>query len=100
MAIELGGNIVLEGFDNRDYTELIVVKKIVGQYARKINDTLTGVQNLRVTLNCEKNKKISGALELKNGSFEATAESENLYVALDQALKQLEKNAYSVNTPA
>ena len=31
--MELGGNIVLTGFSDRDFTEMIVVKKIVGQYA-------------------------------------------------------------------
>ena len=35
--IELGGNITLVGFKEMGFGELIVVKKIVGNYARKLS---------------------------------------------------------------
>ena len=38
--IELGGNIVLNGFRDLEPPELVVVKKIVGTYARKFADQL------------------------------------------------------------
>lgn len=86
--IELGGNITLNGFEKRDYAELIVVKKIVGRYARQISDTKGSFENLVVTLNKD-HYSLSAKLELKDESFEQTVTNQNLFVALDSLLKQL-----------
>ena len=88
--IELGGNITLDGFADRDYSELIVVKKIVGRYARQLSDAHKGFESLKVTLSVDAGAhtllaecKVGGASK----SFTGTAP--NLFVALDTALKGL-----------
>jgi len=98
--MELGGNITLVGFKEREFAELIVVKKIVGQYARRMSDSLTDFEHLTVTV-----KEIHGTphpkMELhakvlvKAKPFSASVTDRNLFVAMDSSLKkvmaQLEK---------
>jgi hypothetical protein len=89
--IELGGNITLTGFQERDYAELIVVKKIVGRYARQISDTHDAFEHLGVTF---KGKNVTGGFDmhvlaaLNGDQFESSVSEKNLFVALDTALKQ------------
>ncbi len=91
--IELGGNITLAGFTGRDYAELIIVKKIVGRYARQLSDAQHGFERLLITLK----QALPGDFQLEasctiNGtSFSATGSAQNLFVALDSTLKELRK---------
>lgn len=91
--IELGGNITLTGFQDRDYAELIVVKKIVGRYARQISDQHAAFEQLAVTL--ERTPQTDDAFEMrastviKGNRVEAGSSEANLFIALDAALKEL-----------
>lgn len=88
--IQLGGNITLEGFQERDYAELIIVKKIVGRYARELSDTQTTFQGLTVGLaQGGDGFTISAAILLGKERKEEIATASNLFVALDTALKGL-----------
>lgn len=93
--IELGGNITLTGFQERDYAELIVIKKIVGRYARQISDYQPGFERLLITLkpvqrtNSGNKFEIEAHCVLKGEQHAANATEQNLFVALDGALKQL-----------
>ncbi len=88
--IELGGNITLEGFQNRDYAELIVIKKIVGRYARQLSDQRAGFTSLVVTLRLHQGMHLITAACMVDALLtEASAQEPNLFVALDAALKRL-----------
>jgi len=89
-VIELGGNITLHGFKDRDYAELIVIKKIVGRYTRQLSDTHAGFQALSVTLSQKEGKHlVTASCTVKEKRSDAAAEEQNLFVALDSALKKM-----------
>ncbi len=91
--IELGGNITLDGFSGRDYSELIVVKKIVGRYARQISDQHSQFESLKVALGHGKpgSHAIDAECTIGSSTTTNTASAQNLFVALDAALKGLMK---------
>ena len=63
--MQLGGNIQLVGFHDLDKSELIVVKKMVGQYARKFTDGIPGFSRLAVTF-----KEVRLSPKIGIGDFE------------------------------
>lgn len=89
--IELGGNITLSGFQDREFAELIVIKKIVGQYARKLHDTVPGFQSLSVNLNVlgHQQHEISIKAMVDGAPYNSAVTERNLFVALDSALKKI-----------
>lgn len=88
--IELGGNITLSGFQDRDYAELIVVKKIVGRYARRISDQHSDFKRLDLTLTHNLGVlKIEVSCTIKNQTQKVDATGNNLFVVLDEALKKV-----------
>jgi ribosome-associated translation inhibitor RaiA len=95
MTLELGGNISLVGFQDRDFTELIVVKKMVGQYVRKLSECLPKFSELKVTLKTVHNSKVELHTHATFVGKSLTSEetSNNLYIALDRSLKKLLEQA-------
>lgn len=96
-TLELGGNIQLSGFSEIDRNSMIVVKKLVGNYARKFQDMCQQFEGLKVTLkNVHKSEDHPGRFELHsklidNGKTYATESIDtNLFVTLDATLKKLE----------
>ncbi|HIH24546.1 TPA: hypothetical protein HA251_05920 [Candidatus Woesearchaeota archaeon] len=94
--MELGGNIVLSGFSGRDFTEVIVVKKMVGQYARKFTDGIPGFSRLAVTFKevhhhegGHGKSEIIVKVNVDGHEFAAEVTELNLYMALDAALKRV-----------
>jgi hypothetical protein len=98
-VIELGGNITLVGFKDEqlvDKAELVVVKKIVGSYTRKMSDSISGFEGITITLKPVHNTQEGHpkfelhAKALINGN-PCTAEvvDRNLFVGLDDVLKKL-----------
>ncbi|MBU1201721.1 MAG: hypothetical protein KJ583_06435 [Nanoarchaeota archaeon] len=93
--IELGGNITLVGFRDLEPAELIVVKKVVGTYARKMSDTVESFENLTVTLKevhkTPKSQKyeIHAKLLAKGKAYNSESVDRNLFVVLDSALKKV-----------
>ncbi len=93
--IELGGNITLVGFKELAYAEFVVVKKVVGNYARKISDKQE-FSNLTMTLkpihkidNEVSKYEIKGKLEIDRTMFNAEVVEHNLFVGIDNLLKKL-----------
>ncbi len=91
--IELGGNIKLDNFDGLDLPTLIIVKKIVGNYAKRINDQVTPFLELKLQIikNDHELKRIElGALlTTDNKTCEAYASDVNLFFAIDKALSKI-----------
>lgn len=91
-TLELGGNIALSGFSERDFTELIVVKKMVGQYARRFTDSMPGFSRLAVTLKEVHGTKFEVIVKagIDGHEFASEVTEHNLFVALDSALKHVQ----------
>lgn len=95
---ELGGSIELVGFRDIDGGSMIVVKKIVGNYAKKFATRLDNFERLIIGMKgIHSSEDGPGAFEL-NGKLLFSGKSEhtnhtdhNLFFALDKVLKSLEK---------
>lgn len=93
--IELGGNITLVGFKEIEKAELVVVKKLVGSYTRKMSDIVSGFENLTVTLKIVHKTEGSEKYELHakamvNGKPVTSEITErNMFVGLDDVLKKV-----------
>lgn len=93
--IELGGNITLAGFKEIEKAELVVVKKLVGSYTRKMSDTVSGFESLTVTLKIVHKTKGSEKYEVHAKAMVSgkpiTSETteRNLFVGLDDVLKKV-----------
>ena len=83
--IELGGNINLENFEEIEPGQLIVIRKVVGNYTKKISEKHKDFKKITVSIVPETKYKIKVTLELSE-TKEAEAENPNLFFALDQAL--------------
>ncbi|NQV09026.1 hypothetical protein HQ529_04200 [Candidatus Woesearchaeota archaeon] len=95
--VELGGNIGLTGFSDLDGSSMIVVKKIVGNYAKKFSEKCKKFERLTVTLKKvherEKSEKYELHGRVMDGGKDYNAEitDRNLFFALDTVLKKLDK---------
>ena len=88
--IELGGNIKLIGFNELDHASLIVVKKITGNYARKMTEKInSGLDELSLELKTESGKNINSSLKVKDKTLRAEVNDVNLFYALDKVLAKL-----------
>ena len=68
----------------------IVVKKIVGSYARTFSDKHKDFEKLSLV---NDKKEITAELKLNKKSFEAKSKVDNFFIALDHVLKELENKA-------
>ena len=97
-TLNLGGVIQLSGFRELDRATMVVVKKLVGSYARKFSDSNEGFEKIILNL-----KKVHGKGDKEKGNFEMNAKmlisgkpfvaestGYNLFVVLDDVLKKLE----------
>jgi len=89
--IELGGNITLTGFKQLDYAELIVVKKIVGRYARQLSDSNNNFESLSLTLKevHTSNNELHAKVVVNNSIITSEEVNHNLFIGLDSVLKKL-----------
>ena len=98
--MDLGGNIKLVGFKEISKAELVVVKKLVGSYARKLGDNLHEFQELKVTLKPVHKTTNSEKFELHAGvrsvhdHVEAEVIERNLFVGLDAVLQKVSEHAF------
>mgnify|MGYP001571390405 CR=1 FL=1 len=91
--IELGGNITLDGFELEPST-MVIVKKIVGNYAKNIYTNITDFKNLNITLkNNDSVKEIESILTINDQPISVIAKDPNLFFALDKSLAMLVKKA-------
>lgn len=95
--IELGGNIKLDGFNSVDPPTIIVVKKMIGNYAKKISDNITQVDELLIDLKeSDMENKIfilNATLTSEEEKFDSEVQDINLFFALDRAMQEIMKKA-------
>jgi hypothetical protein len=94
-SVSLGGNIELIGFKQVSLADVVVVKKLVGHYTRKIQEHSQNFEKIQVFLKeihkVEDNAKHEIHVKaLDNGkSFNSEIVDKNLFIALDDALKKV-----------
>ena len=99
--LELGGNIELSGFREMDGGTMVVLKKIVGTYARKFSNTCDSFEKLSLTMKkvheTEGNAKFEvHCLLVDNGKNYASSNTDyNLFIVLDKVLKKIEAEMQS-----
>jgi len=86
--IELGGNIKLEGFDNIEQSKLVVIKKIVGNFIKKLEAENKVAIILKLS---EENSefKIDAELNLNEQNKISSVTEKNLFFALNNVLTKL-----------
>ena len=85
-AVRLGGNIELFGVESLDGATMIVLKKIIGTYARKFSET--GLERLSVAFD---GSHIKVEAVSQGNVHSASADNTNLFFSLDQALKEIQE---------
>jgi len=83
--IELGGNIKLDGFESIEPAQLIVVKKMVGNYAKEISEKIEFSEFL-VSL---KETTVSVKVTTKDKEISEEESGDNLFITLDKVLAKV-----------
>jgi len=97
-VLNLGGNIELTGFSDLDGGSMVILKKIVGNYAKKMSDRAKNFENLKLTMKPVHEREKSELYEVKGYLFfggQPTVAEEtdrNLFFAIDKVLKRLEES--------
>ena len=81
--IELGGNIKLDGFETVEPGKLVVAKKMIGNYVKKISDKFSDFKEITVSLDGD---TVRVRLSLESGEKESNGSGNNLFFAIDAAL--------------
>lgn len=95
-SMQLGGGIELSGFRNIDGASMVVLKKIIGNYGKKLSEISNKFEKLSVAMKpsneSEESKKFEIHAMLMNDGKPFTSEviERNLFVAVDNALKKIE----------
>jgi len=89
----LGENIALVGFDKLEPAELIIVKKIVGTYVKKLQE-ITDYKELKLVLQQHQHGKtfkheINAQVDLNEGKLHSTVTEWNLFKAISAVMKKL-----------
>ncbi len=92
-VLQLGGNIELSGFSDLEPGVMIILKKIVGNYARRMSDKCKNFEKLTVTMKTvhakEKGEKYElHAKMIDNGKpHNSSCVDRYLFVGVDNSLK-------------
>jgi ribosome-associated translation inhibitor RaiA len=95
-TVALGGNIELKGFGEIDKPSLVIVKKVIGNYAKRFAERNRDFSKVTLTLKTIHEHEQGGKFEIKGmlvlGGSTANAEiiDKNLFYAIDTVLKKLE----------
>jgi ribosome-associated translation inhibitor RaiA len=95
-TLELGGNIELSGFSKVDRSNMVIVKKIVGSYAKKLYEHGTNTEKISVHLKGVHHDQGPGKFEMhvkvliEGKPVTSECVNNNLFFALDEALKKIE----------
>ena len=90
-VLQLGGNIELSGFSNLEGGVMIVLKKIIGNYAKRMSTVAKNFEKLSLTMKTVHDNQFEmHAKMLDNGSAVTSSVTDrNLLVATDSAFKKI-----------
>ena len=98
-TVELGGHISLTGFNVLEPGMMVVIKKIVGTYAKKFSESIKGFEQLSLTLKTVHETEASQKYEIHakviadGKALTSNITDRNIFVILDKALKKIEEQA-------
>jgi|SRR3989338_9417434 len=89
--IELGGKITLSGFHTVDPGKLVVVKKVVGNYVKKMEEKTQNFENISIHLKTVHNSEFEIQVKLAaNGkAYSSDVTNFNLFFAMSKALDKI-----------
>lgn len=89
--MQIGGNISLAGFKELEPAKMVVIKKITGNYVKKMQDKVKNFEGLSLSLKSVHSSKYElQAKAVVNGKSFGTEITEfNLFFALDKALARV-----------
>ena len=89
-SVSLGGNIVLNGFSNVEKAKLVVLKKIIGNSVKEMQEKRKDYEKIKISLEGDENNA-SIEIELTAGGNSIVGEDtqNNMFMALDGALKKI-----------
>ncbi|MBS3158727.1 hypothetical protein J4206_05560 [Candidatus Woesearchaeota archaeon] len=99
-TLELGGSIVLSGFRAIDGASMVILKKVIGNYVKRMSERAEKFEQLALTVKPihqnESSKKFElNAKLLDNGKvFNSEFVDKNIFIAVDSALKKLESERF------
>jgi ribosome-associated translation inhibitor RaiA len=88
-TISLGGNIQLNGFQNIEGGKMIVLKKIIGNYTKQMQEKKSDYEKIVITLEGDENNAKIKAELTAGTTFVGEDSQNNIFVALDNALKKI-----------
>ncbi len=90
-TLQLGGSIELSGFGSIDRGMMIILKKIIGNHARKLSDMSSNFEKLSIRMKTVHDNKFELHAKLvDNGKVNASSVVDrNLFVAVDSSLKKI-----------
>ena len=93
-VMQLGGNIELSGFSEFDGATMIVLKKVIGNYARKIADNHPTFKKLSIHVKKVHEREKSEKYEITvrcdaERLYPSDVVDRNLFFAVDSALKKI-----------
>ena len=95
-ALVLGGNIELSGFKEIDSGSMVILKKIVGNYARRFTGRCSNFESLSLKMKnvheTEASKKFEvHGMVIDNGqTYTSSLTDRNLFIVVDNVLKKIE----------
>lgn len=89
--IELGGKITLSGFHIVELGKLVVVKKIVGNYVKKMEEKTQNFENISIHLKTVHNSEfeIQTKLVANGRSYSSDVVDFNLFFAMGKSLDKI-----------
>lgn len=91
---ELGGGIVLLGFNALDKDEQYIIKKIVGSYVEGFSNSISDYTSLEVEFDRNGDVfDIKAKLITDSGIIKKVEKKKNVFVGLDKALKEVKKDS-------
>lgn len=93
--MQLGGNIELTGFKDIDGASMVVLKKMIGNYMRRISEISEKSGSLHINMKTvhekEKSEKYEIHAKLIDNGKPVVSETvdRNLFIAVDNALKKI-----------
>ena len=97
-VLQLGGSIALAGFKDIDRSSMAILKKIIGNYAKKFSESCEQFEELSLHMKKVHEREGSNKFELHgkvvdNGkAFTTEVTDHNLFFVIDKALKKIEQS--------
>jgi hypothetical protein len=95
--VDLGQYIELSGFSEKEPGELIIIKKLIGNYVKKVSENVQGFERLVISqIEHGRQFEVKGRLLFDGKEAETEERDTNLFFALDSCLKKLQREAQRV----